>query len=253
MRRGRRLEPVVLDMYEEEHGAVDRNLTRIDSVDHPFMFASLDARRVDDARPVEAKTVGARMLREWGEGPDDVPQEYLIQVMHKMIVTKATSADLAALTALDDFRVYTIAFDAELAEMIVEGLRAFWDRVVNRQPPEPTTGEEVERLYRRPRAEGVEAPPEVAAAHAELLEVRAAIRPLEKREAALIDDIKKFLADRDALLVQGVEVLTWRCAKDSVRFDTKRFQTEQPETYAKYLFQSPGSRRLLIKGEKDAS
>jgi hypothetical protein len=49
-KRGKRLEPVVLSMYEDEHGAVVRDIPQITSPEYPFMFANLDARRADDGR-----------------------------------------------------------------------------------------------------------------------------------------------------------------------------------------------------------
>jgi len=253
-RRGRRLEPIVLDMYEEEHGAILRNPPQVTSRLYPFMFASLDASRIDDGRPVEAKTAGKFVAHQWGDAEtDDIPQEYLIQVTHQAIVVEKDVADLSALLTLDDFRKYTITKDPELAAMIVEGLRLFWLRVENREPPEPTTGEEVERLYRKSVPNPVNADPETANAYRELLEVRNAMSPLRSREAKLIDDIKLFRCDRESLIVEGKTVCTWKSAKGSARFDTKRFQSDFPDLYAIYTTQSQGSRRFLINGEVNAS
>jgi putative phage-type endonuclease len=249
-KRGRLLERAVLDWYEFDHGAIERNLARIDSAQFPFMFASLDARRVDDRRPVECKTVGPRALAYWGEVESgEIPQEYFVQVTHQMIVTGATSADLAALKAGEQLDVYRIEYDAEIAEMIVEGLRQFWTRVENREPPPPQTGDEAGRLYRRSKAQGVEAPAPIAKAYAELLETRAVIQPLAEREEKLISDIKLFMADRDALLVGGSIVATWKTPKDGSRFDVKRFERDQPETYRQYLTPTVRARRFLLKGE----
>ena len=73
-KRGRRLEPIVLDMYEEQYGAIHRNPPQVTSKQYPFMFASLDAARVDDGRPVEAKTAGKFVAFQWGEAEtDDIP------------------------------------------------------------------------------------------------------------------------------------------------------------------------------------
>jgi putative phage-type endonuclease len=249
-KRGRLLEPAVLDWYEVDYGAIERNLARIDSVVFPFMFASLDARRVDDHRPVEAKTVGPRAMAYWGDvDSGEIPREYFVQVMHQMIVTRATSADLAALKAGETLDVYRIEYDAEIAGMIVEGLRQFWSRVLNHEPPSPQTGDEAARLYRRSKSIGVEATAPIASAYAELLETRAAIRPLTVKEEKLTDDIKLFLADRDTLLVKGTVCATWKTTRDGSRFDTKRFERDQPETYRQYLTPTIGPRRFLLKGE----
>lgn len=246
-KRGRNLEKYVLDMYEEEHGEVTRG-ERIVSKKYPFMFASLDAARKDDGRPVEAKTAGIYTAKEWGEGgTDQIPQEYLIQIMHQIIVTDKKVGDIAALLTLDDLRYYPIILDTELAEMIVEGLAQFWRRVENREPPEPTTGAEAEKLYRKSKPAGIEATPEIELAYYNLLETRKNLKPLESSEKKLIDDIKLFLSEKDSLLIGDIQKITWKTAAGSTRFDAKKFQEENPEIAKKYLVQGEGSRRFLIK------
>lgn len=245
---------MVLDMYEEQYGAIHRNPPQVTSEEYPFMFASLDAARVDDGRPVEAKTAGKFVAYQWGEAEtDDIPQEYLIQVTHQAIVVKNEYADLPALLTLDDFRKYTITIDPELAGMIIEGLRLFWQRVENQEPPEPTTGEEVERLYRKSVPNPVEADEATMTAFRELLEVRRAMSPLKARESKLIDDIKLFMLDREALIVDAAPVVSWKTANGGRRMDVKRFQSDHPALYAQYLTQSADSRKFLIKGESNAT
>jgi predicted phage-related endonuclease len=122
--------------------------------------------------------------------------------------------------------------------------------VLDREPPEPTTGEQVERLYKRSVATDVQADEATASAYRELLEVRRALKPLTEREERLTDNIKLFLRDRDTLIVDGAPACTWRTAKAACRFDTKAFQLESPDVYAKFLTQSQPSRRFLIK-ERD--
>jgi putative phage-type endonuclease len=250
-KRGKRLEPIVLDMYEDEHGAVLRDVPQMVSMRYPFMFASLDAARADNGCPVEAKTAGRYVAHQWGEpGTDDIPQEYLIQITHQMIVADKTEGDIAALLTLDDFRRYPIMLDQELAGMLVEALANFWKRVENRDAPPPTTGDEVERLHKRSVEAGIEADGAIACYYRDLLETRNAMKPLEKQEADLIDKIKVFMGEKDTLLLGGQPICTWKSAKGSMRFDTKRFQHERPELYASYLTQSEGSRRFTIKEPK---
>jgi putative phage-type endonuclease len=249
-KRGRLLEPIVLSMYEEEHGPVRRNPSQITSREYPFMFATLDAARADDGRPVEAKTAGKYVAHEWGEeGTDEIPTEYLIQITHQMVVTSVTEGDVAVLITLDDFRRYPIVLDTELAGMLVETLALFWKRVENREPPEPTTGEEVERLYRQSISNPIVADDATAALYRELIETRAALKPLEAREKKLIDDIKLFMRDRDSLIVGNATAVSWKSVNGSRRMDIKRFQTEQPALYAQYMTQSAPNRRFLINGE----
>lgn len=254
-KRGKRLERVVLDMYEEEIAPLSaRSVPTITSTKYSFMFASLDGVRADDNRPVEAKTAGKYVAREWGDaGTDDVPQEYLIQIMHQMIVTEKEIGDISALITLDDFRNYTIEMDKEFAEMIIEGLKNFWQRVDAREAPEPMTGHEAEKLYRKSMAQGIEATDEIAAAYHQLVEIQAQIKPLEKHEERLIGDIKLFMREKDTLIIEAKSVLTWKTSKRATRLDAKRLAIEMPDIHARFLTQSEETRRFVMKRGKNES
>jgi hypothetical protein len=89
-------------------------------------------------------------------------------------------------------------------------------------------------------------------AYAQLLQTRAALRPLAAEEEKLQGEIKLFLADRDTLLLGGKAVATWKTSKDGSRFDVKRFERDQPEIYRQYLTPTVGTRRFLLKGDADA-
>ncbi len=249
MRMGHLLEPIVLDLYEEQAGAVDRVQKTVQAVDHPFMFATPDAIHLAGSYPVDAKTVGARSMHQWGEpGTDEVPQDYLVQVTHQMICTGARRADIAVLMAGQEFAVYPIEYDAELADMIVTGLRAFWQRVENRTPPEPVTLADVTSLYRASRADAVEATPEIVQAIAELAVVREQVKAFEKREGELSLEIKRYLADRDTLTHGGRTLATWRSAKPGQTLDVDALKRVRPDIYTAYLKPTTGSRRFLLKG-----
>lgn len=249
MRMGRLLEPIVLDLYEEQAGPINRQQHTLTARDHPFMFATPDALNLTGRYPVDAKTVGARSLHYWGEpGTDQVPTDYLVQVTHQMIVTQATRADIAVLMAGQDFAIYPINLDRELADMIIEGLRLFWQRVERREPPAPTSVAEVDRLYRRSQPAAIEADATIAATVAELVIVREQIKLATQREDALVLDLKKYLASHDTLTHAGRTLATWKSAKDSQRFDAEAFKAAHPDLYAQYLKTTPGSRRLLLKG-----
>ena len=110
MRMGRKLEPVVREMYEEESGndveVTGSEVFKDDTL--PFMQATLDgivseSIEVDGSmlagmsRGVfEAKT--SRAGAGFGpSGSQEIPRAYLLQVMHYMIVTGFRWADIAVL------------------------------------------------------------------------------------------------------------------------------------------------------------
>lgn len=137
MRWGKKLEPLILDEYEQIKGVgLRRNLSYV----HPgyeWMRGTLDAMS-DDELVVEAKAIGFDRAREWGEeGSDYVPVDYLCQVQHYLAVSGRETADIAALFHGSQLKIYTVQADFDLIEMLTTKEAEFWLRVVNRNPPPP--------------------------------------------------------------------------------------------------------------------
>jgi len=163
-RWGMLLEPVVRQEYAERTGRIVRvpeGVLRA-AGNRDFMLAHPDG-ITDDGRLYEGKT--ARSPEGWGEpGTDQVPQGYLLQVQHYMLVTAMPVADIAVLIGGSDFRMYEIPADRELQEMIADGEHDFWMRVQKGEPPEPdfeapTARELVRRMYPGTNAERIAATP----------------------------------------------------------------------------------------------
>lgn len=249
--RGKMLEPYVMDIYEREgHGKLIRSPDAAFSTEHDFMFATLDAIRNEDHRPVEVKTAGQFVAHEWGEeGTDNVPQEYLIQLTQQMIVKKKPIGDLAALITLDDFRVYNIRFDSEFAGMIVEGLSMFWARVINREPPPPENGEDATKLYTRSYPNAIEADENMVKIYAEYTEARRARKAWTEREERLKGDLKLLMRESDTLLIDRVPAATWKTSRNRLVFNEESFKAIHPELYKTFLVEVQGARPFLTKGD----
>jgi putative phage-type endonuclease len=81
-----------------------------------------------DLRLYEGKT--SRFGDDWGEpGTDQIPERYLLQVQHALLVTAIPVADVAVLIGGQDFRLYEVPADAELQATMVEAEREFWEHV----------------------------------------------------------------------------------------------------------------------------
>jgi putative phage-type endonuclease len=166
MRRGRKWEGDVLDQYEETTGILVRRQVFMRHPDHPWMTATCDGVGLDaivERGPfpfdevasianilVEAKVVGWRAAREWGEdGTDDVPRHVLCQVHHQLAVTGAQRCDVAALIGGSDFRVYPIRrAEDKFYQHLMHRLWIFWCRVEGREPPPPTLPADAGHLAR---------------------------------------------------------------------------------------------------------
>jgi putative phage-type endonuclease len=135
---GRLLEPVVRDEYARrtnrvvEHGPH----LKLRHERHPFIIGHPDGLVKSERLGYEGKT--ARTDRGWGEpGTDQIPQEYLIQVQHYLLITGYVAWDVAVLIGGQGFRIYHVEPDLELHEMIIEAEADFWARVERGDAPAP--------------------------------------------------------------------------------------------------------------------
>jgi len=109
---------------------------------------------VGEQRGLEIKNVGPHAQREsWGaEGTDQVPDYMLLQCQWYMWITGYTLWDLAALHGGNDLRIYTVHYDADIAENLVRAGNEFWFHVEHGEPLEPqweaqSTSALLKRLY----------------------------------------------------------------------------------------------------------
>lgn len=159
MEWGLRHEPAIADAYAERtghHVSVPAEPIAYHKT-VPWMAASLDRER-DDGRIVELK-FAPYSGRDWGaDGTDEVPAKYLVQTHQQMAVKDKDAADVAALIAGCDFRIYTIRRNEGLIRYLTEQGDRFWEALQKRQPPpadpdDPDAARLLGRLHRA--ADGV--------------------------------------------------------------------------------------------------
>lgn len=248
---GNTLEDVIAQEYSRRTGAkVMRRNRHFTHQDHPFMMANIDRWVVGQHKVLECKTAGEYVKNKWGpSGSDEVPDSYLVQCTHYMIVLGVDVCDLAVLIGGRDFRTYTIGLDKELADIIIEREHTFWhDHVLKRVPPEPTTLDDLKSLYPVDSGDSILAPAEIELAVAEIKAIQSQIKNLEDEKEARELLAKKVLCEKSVLLgIDGKPIATWKKAKDSSRFDKASCEKAHPEIIQQFTVTQPGSRRFLIK------
>ena len=264
MRMGRLVEPLVAQLYEEETGRkVRRRRQMLQHPEYPFLRASLD--RVTGRRIVEIKK--ARDGRGWGRsGSDEVPAHVLIQVQHQLLVTGYSIADVAALIAGDELRIYPIGADDVIQQRLMARELAFWDCVLTETPPTDIDGSDATRRYltdRYPEDRGHQLIPD-----AELVDLVVQMRDARAwgtlaavEQQRLENAVKARMAD--AALVEGPGWrITWKNSKPSLVTDWEAVARSLApsgslliETVAAHTKTKTGSRRFLptFKGEPDAA
>lgn len=144
MKRGTFLEEGVIKWYEDRTGfTVERNPeNKIYTLEgNPIIMGTPDGQFIDDEGNdalLEVKTVHFSQARLWGEpGTDAVPDYYIAQVIWYLGIMGYDRADVVALVGGDDLRIYTVRFDEQLFQILVEKANVFWnEHVVPRVPPE---------------------------------------------------------------------------------------------------------------------
>lgn len=249
MKWGRLLEPVVRQEYAEQSGQVVR-LAPNEVIRHPklpFMLCTPDG-VTESGRLYEGKC--ARTSDGWGEpGSNQIPDAYLIQVQHSLIVTKLSVADVAVLIGGSDFRVYEVPADPELQELIVDVETAFWRDVMAGEPPAPTTAADAQRRYRsaRPGSERT-ATQEIEDIVSNLRRIRSQLTELEGIEDMQKALVMGFLGDAEILTdLSGKPLATWKQTKGATRFDAAAFKADSPDLYAQYQKTGEATRRFLVK------
>lgn len=247
-RRGKLLEPVVLQMLEEEHGIVvaQRNVRYFDQ-EHPFLASEVDAETADGTN-IEIKTVSPFKASEWGDsGTDEIPVHYTAQAQHNLMVTGRVLCLFGVLIG-DDLRTYRVERDDAIISTLRQREIEFWENVRSLTPPPPSNLEDVAALFPLDNGESVEADETTEAAYRELVNLRRIMSELEAQQDVLVQQIQTAMGAASSLTGQGRTLAMWKAQK-AVHFDQNRFRDSWPGTYNEFTKESE-YRVFRLKGPK---
>jgi len=247
MMRGKALEPALRQHYANKTGlVVSLPVKAMVSEKYPFMRYNPDG-LTKEKRLVEFKT--ASYSDEWGEeGTDEIPQEYLLQVQHGMIVTGFEVCDVTVSIGGNKPKYYLVEADKFLQEFIIEVEAKFWQMVEQRVPPPPSNNDDVARIYNRVNGQSVIATDEISEMLLHLQRAREVLKKYEKEKESAEVAIKNFMGENEVLVnVHGQILATWKQSLGAKRLDSDRLKKEQPLIAAQYTKASEPTRRFLIK------
>lgn len=234
MEAGNRMQRPIIDWWSERRGEAvvhEAPWTFRTSAKELRIGASLDAYRVEDAAPVDAKNVGWQTA-EWGAADTDkIPLKYAVQLAVQMYVTEAPRAFLPVLFGGNELVSYRMERDRDLEASIIEKCLDFWNRYVATDTTPPVDGSEAWGEYlKRKFAKNTEV---IVRATADLEPMVAAYRvAIEQAEAATmeVDRLKnqfKELIGENAGIEGPKWKATWKLTADQQGTDF--------EAVAKYL------------------
>ena len=167
---------------------------------------------------------------------------------------------MAALIGADDLRLHLANRDNELIQIMRAKELEFWNRVINKEAPEPTSKDDINRLYRFEDADSIlEADEEIAALCNELAEAKASGKNIDARIESLSTRIKSMMGDAAILMRHGQKLATWKSNKESIKVDWEKafyalaadYAPNSFDDVANYIKSSttkkPGARIFLLK------
>ena len=259
MKAGKKFESAILQMYAEEMNCklehVDGyNLITCDK--YPRLGASLDGWNHDLQIPVDAKNIKWKN-EKWGDAwTDQFPEYYKAQLQVQMMVTGATFAHLAVMFSGQDFFIYSMEYDEDMAQKILDASDEFWPFVERDKMPEADGSDEaaeyIKSEFARGNASAVKEPTEeILEALKGLQKAKLDEKDAQDRKTEFENRIKLYMGDATA--IKGV--CTWKNNKDSVKTDWEQVASvalasmsaeDQKKLVASYTTTRPGARVLRI-------
>jgi len=213
-------------------GKVRRVSALIRDSELPYLAVHIDRDILNSNGILECKTAGSRVAQHWGEaGTDEIAEYYLPQAQHTLMVTKAEFVDVAVLIGGNEFRLYHVDRDDEYIELLRETEIRFWQRVVDRDPPDPETIADARLAWQS--GEGVVEGDDAAyAAAVSLQEYTDEIKHLtEMADAERLKLIRAMADDGHTLTFDNRKLATWKEQIGRTTIDRTALQSEYPEVY----------------------
>lgn len=190
--------------------------------ERPGIGATPDAiARIDgELVTVQAKLVGIRAWREWGEDgdPDGVPEHVILQVHHEAAVVMRSTGETVrtayAVAAIGtDLRIYPVAIDLGLCDRLIEIASDFAERVSRGEMPAPTGREGCATmcdLYPRHGATIEETRDEsVCIAVRDYADARREAKAADAKKAAAAEKLRALIGSREGFRGDGWRA-TWK-------------------------------------------
>lgn len=258
MKAGRRFEHAILEEYAESHGveiefADPYSLIRVPGFD--LLGATLDARRKEDGRPVDAKNLRFKdpyevdaqgMATGFGEeGSDQIPSYYALQLHVQMMALDRPKnglnkepfitpcADLAVCFTGQDFQTFTVQRNPEIDEMLKGAVSDWWAKhILGGVAPEPDGSESYSEFIKKKFAragEHIIEPDEAMIDMVSALRIRKdELAAAEINKDQIEQEIKTIVGD-----AQGVRgLLSWKNNKDAVKTDWEAVARELADDLA---------------------
>lgn len=217
-------EQYILSVARETVGFVANNTNRrFQDEEFPFLSCEIDSEflceHTGKNQNCELKSIGSNVniKDKWGEeGTNEIPNEYLTQVMFALGVKNIEYgyrdySKLFAMQGFDLFMQYHVDRDDELIQILRERAVEFWQRILDRNPPPPTTVGDF-KLITPKSGSSILATTEII----ELAEKIKVYKKYSKDLESFEEDFKLFIGENESVFTQsGTLVATWKSQRNA--------------------------------------
>jgi predicted phage-related endonuclease len=215
---------------------------------HGWMRSHFDFISEDGKTLVEVKNYNAMKRNQYDPETGLMPVADSVQCIHEAAVHNVERVVLAVLFGGQELVLIDKQITEEEKERLIKSEAAVWGAIQARTPPMPTTPDEARKLFPSSTDNSALANSHVEQVAAQLKTIKEHIKKLEEQEAKQQAYLQAAMKDASSLVTFDGRVLaTWKSAKGSMSFDKSALEKEMPEVYQRYMTETTGSRRFLLK------
>lgn len=222
LRRGVHLEPFIVAEYQRANPGIpiEYPMGTFRHPVHEFMLATPDA-GLSELQGLECKSVGWRLADMIGEpGTNQLPPHWILQGQQQMAVMGWSSIVFAVLVEVETLKVYHVEQHDGIIGALVAAERELWERIQNREPPEPECWaghlDAVKRVFRTIEpGKVIELEPEAKAAWARKREIDIQVKALEDERDTIKAHVYASLGDAQIGLIDEAHCIRRQLMKGS--------------------------------------
>lgn len=245
---GRALEPVLIGLFMQKTGLIVTDAQRqfVDEA-NPWRWVTADG-IANDGCLVEAKCI-SWTGGEWGEeGTDQIPLPYVFQVQHGLACTGFAKAYVPVLFEAKRFALYIVERDEAIIAEMTTRERAFWQRVLDNDPPPAISTNDCKLKYGTSSETTVIADDVILEKVALVRAQHEALEAAEQMHDKTKAEVMGFMGESAVLVApDGKTLATWRTAKGRSYMDADGLRKALPDIAARFTKEGKPSRRFLVK------
>lgn len=246
---GKVMEPTIARLFQDKHRIELKDADY--ALTHPtekWLRSHFDYISADGRILVECKNYNAGVMSKFDEETNMVPVADMAQCIHEAAVHNVDEVYLAVLFGGQKFRTFHFNITPEMKEELIKKMAECWGYVQSGNLPDPETIDACKISFPTNTDEIAVATQAVETGIAALKEYKAKIKQLEDEAEKIDVAIRGYMGTRGSIVsVDGRTLATWRNAKPSMKFNQELFRQAMPDIYEKFVTETPGSRRFLLK------